>query len=80
VEADVEEEQVGRQAHERESLKKCLLERVGVLGRQYLEQYAGRRIEQRAQFGRKTEGEVVSMEQVLCIGRIYVALDVKKKN
>jgi hypothetical protein len=76
VEADVEEEQMGFQEHERESSKKCLLERVGGLDRQYLEQYAGRRIEQRAQFGRRTEGEVASMERVLCIGRIYVVLDV----
>ena len=78
VEADVEEEQMGFQVHERESSKKCLLERVGELDRQYLAQYAGRRIGQRAQFGRRTEEEVVSMERVLCIGRIYVILDVKK--
>ena len=77
MEADVEEEQVGFQVHERESSKKCLLERVGGLGRQYLEQYAGRRIEQRVRFGRKKAGEVASMERVLCIGRIYVVLDVK---
>lgn len=47
------------------------------LDRQYLAQYAGRQIEQRAQFGRRTEGEVAPMEQILCIGRIYVVFRCK---
>lgn len=72
----METQQVSFQVHERESSKRCLLEQVGELDRQYLEQYAGRWIEQRVRFGRRTEGEVASMEQVLCMGKIYVVLDV----
>ena len=74
VEADVGMEEMGFQVHEQESWKRCLLQQAGELDRQYLAQYAGRRIEQRARFGRKTVGEVASMEQVLCIGRIYEVL------
>ena len=74
VEADVGMEEMGFQVHERESSKRCLLQQEGELDKQYLEQCAGRRIAQRARFGRRT---VASMEQVVCIGRIYEVLDGK---